>query len=186
MNPKEVTALLKIKWLFSSRAEVNMQWLQWLSLKWQPQFFSLFCLTVLILFFLIHLLLLYFLLCIKSYLLISNFNNFRAPIVAQRKQIWLVSMRTHVPSLASLSGLRIQHCHELWYRLQTQLGSGIGCYLQLPFDPLAWEPPYDIGAALKKTKKISNFCWHFQKLPGNWVVFFFFFFFPQQPLYFYL
>ena len=30
-----------------------------------------------------------------------------------------------VRSLASLSGLRIQRCHELWWRSQTQLGSGI-------------------------------------------------------------
>ena len=28
-------------------------------------------------------------------------------------------------SLASLSGLRIQHCHKLWCRLQTQLRSGV-------------------------------------------------------------
>ena len=27
--------------------------------------------------------------------------------------------------LALLNGLRIRHCCELWYRLQTQLGSGI-------------------------------------------------------------
>ena len=26
-----------------------------------------------------------------------------------------------VPSLASLSGLRIQHCHELWYRTKMKL-----------------------------------------------------------------
>ena len=26
---------------------------------------------------------------------------------------------------ASLSGLRIWHCHELWCRSQTQLGSGV-------------------------------------------------------------
>ena len=30
-----------------------------------------------------------------------------------------------VPSLASLSGLRIQCCCELWCSLQRQLGSGI-------------------------------------------------------------
>ena len=35
------------------------------------------------------------------------------PIVAQQKGIWLVSMRTQVRSLTSLSGLRIQCCHEL-------------------------------------------------------------------------
>ena len=32
-------------------------------------------------------------------------------------------MRTQVRSLASLSGLRILHCHELWYGLQTWLRS---------------------------------------------------------------
>ena len=34
--------------------------------------------------------------------------------------------------LASLSGLRIQSCHELWWRLQMLLGSGVavaGCRL---------------------------------------------------------
>ena len=34
-------------------------------------------------------------------------------------------MRTQVRSLALLSVLRIQHCHELWCRLQMQLGSGV-------------------------------------------------------------
>ena len=33
----------------------------------------------------------------------------------------LASMRTQVRSLASLSGLRIQSCRELWYRLQMKL-----------------------------------------------------------------
>ena len=35
------------------------------------------------------------------------------------------SMRMQVLSLASLSGLRIQCCHELWYRSQSQLVSGV-------------------------------------------------------------
>ena len=39
--------------------------------------------------------------------------------------IWLVSMRMQIQSLASLSGLRVQHYHELWYRSQMRLGSGI-------------------------------------------------------------
>ena len=34
-------------------------------------------------------------------------------------------MRMWVWSLASLSGLGIQHCHELWCRSQTQLGSDV-------------------------------------------------------------
>ena len=68
-------------------------------------------------------------------------------------------MSLQVLSLASLSGLRIQHCHEL----------GVGCRRDLdsellwlwhrpasvaPIGPLAWEPPYATGVALKnKTKQ---------------------------------
>ena len=37
----------------------------------------------------------------------------------------LVSMRTQVRSLVLLSGLRIQCCCELWYRLQTWFGSHV-------------------------------------------------------------
>ena len=36
---------------------------------------------------------------------------------------WPVSMRMQVWSLASHSGLRIQHCCQLWCRSQTQFGS---------------------------------------------------------------
>ena len=45
--------------------------------------------------------------------------------MAQWKQIWLASMRMQVRTLASLSGLRIQSCSELWYRLKACLGSGV-------------------------------------------------------------
>ena len=37
-------------------------------------------------------------------------------------QVRPVSMRTQVRSLASISGLRIRYCHELWYRSQRWLG----------------------------------------------------------------
>ena len=47
------------------------------------------------------------------------------PIVVQRKQIQLVSMRVQVPSLASLSASAIWCCHELWYKLQTRPESPI-------------------------------------------------------------
>ena len=49
------------------------------------------------------------------------------PVMAQ----WLTNLiRDHeVQSLASLSGLRIWHCHELWCRLQTHLGSHIAVAL---------------------------------------------------------
>ena len=43
------------------------------------------------------------------------------PVMAQRKWIWLGTMRLWVWSLASISGLGIQGCHELWCRLQMRL-----------------------------------------------------------------
>ena len=47
------------------------------------------------------------------------------PVMAQQKWIWLGTLRLWVWSLALLSGLRIWHCHELWYRSQTWLASGV-------------------------------------------------------------
>ena len=38
------------------------------------------------------------------------------------QRIQLGTMRLTVRSLALLNGLRIQHCCELWYRLQMWLG----------------------------------------------------------------
>ena len=52
-------------------------------------------------------------------------------------------MRTQVWSLASLCELRIRRC----------CGCGIGQQVQLRFGPLAWEPPYATGMALKRKKK---------------------------------
>jgi len=65
-------------------------------------------------------------------------------------------MRLQVQPLALLSGLRIWRCRELWCR----------CCLDLSLlwlwrwpaavaliRPLAWEPPYAVGAALKSQKK---------------------------------
>ena len=67
-----------------------------------------------------------------------------------------------VQSLASLSGLRIWCGRELWCRSQTQLGS---CAAWLwcrpaavaPIGPLAWEPPYASGMALKSKEKKVGF-----------------------------
>ena len=47
------------------------------------------------------------------------------PLVAQWKQIWLVSMRTQVQSMVLLCGLRIRRCHELWCRWQMRLVSSV-------------------------------------------------------------
>ena len=53
-------------------------------------------------------------------------------------------------SLALLSGMGIQHCREFQCRSQTQLRS---CIAVAPIGPLAWEPPYAAGAALKSKAK---------------------------------
>ena len=45
--------------------------------------------------------------------------------MAQWKGTQLVPMRMLIESLASLSGLRMWRCHELWCSSQTQLGSGV-------------------------------------------------------------
>ena len=61
--------------------------------------------------------------------------------MAQWKQIQLGTMWLRVRSLASLGGLRIQHCRELWCMSQMQLGSwvccgcGIGWQLSVGLDP---------------------------------------------------
>ena len=47
------------------------------------------------------------------------------PVVAQWKRIQLGTMGSCVRSLALISGLRIQHCHELWCRSQMQLKSDV-------------------------------------------------------------
>ena len=56
-------------------------------------------------------------------------KSWGVPVVAQRKQIRLGTMRLRVQSLALLGGLRIWRCHELWYRSQTRLESGVAVAL---------------------------------------------------------
>ena len=66
-------------------------------------------------------------------------------------------MRTRVRSPASLSGLRIRHCCELWCRSQTHLGSQVTVAVALAaaalIQPLAWELLHTLGVALKRPKK---------------------------------
>ena len=58
-------------------------------------------------------------------------------MMAQQKRTQLASMRMKVQSLASLRGLRIQHCCELWCGSKIPCGCGCGVGRQLPlrFDP---------------------------------------------------
>ena len=61
--------------------------------------------------------------------------------MAQRKQSQLGTVRLQVPSLDSLSGLRIQRCRALWCRSQTWLGYGIAVALvQAGSNSSDWTP----------------------------------------------
>ena len=70
-------------------------------------------------------------------------------------------MRFRVQSLASLSGLRIQHCRELWCRSQMQLGSGTAVAVVLAWSCSSDSAP-SLGTSIccgwgpKKKKKIFN------------------------------
>ena len=81
--------------------------------------------------------------------------------MAQQKQIQLGTMRLRVSSLASLSGLRIRHCCELWCRCRR--GSDLAllwlwCRPEATalIRPLAWESPNATGAALKRQNKTKK------------------------------
>ena len=92
---------------------------------------------------------------------INFYNQFifsgGVPTMAQQKRTWLVYMRTKVPFLAWLSGLRI--C--------IAVSCGVGCRhdsdpallwpwrrpaATAPIQLLAWELPYVAGMALKRSK----------------------------------
>ena len=87
------------------------------------------------------------------------------PIISEFP-LWLSGLRTHVVYvrlwvwlLASLSGLRIQHCHRLHHRLQKWHESRVAvalvsqAQLQLQFDSLSWELPHATGVAVKRKTK---------------------------------
>ena len=80
------------------------------------------------------------------------------PVLEQQKWILLGTMRFQVQSLALLSGLRIS---------SVTMSCGVGCTCSsdpallwlwcrlaavVPIRPLAWEPPYAAGVALKSKK----------------------------------
>ena len=54
----------------------------------------------------------------------------------------------------ALSRAVVQVADEAW--IPSCCGCGVGRQLQLWFDPLAWELPYVVGVALKKSKKKSK------------------------------
>ena len=91
-------------------------------------------------------------------------------IGTQWKRIWLASTRMQVWSLASLSGLRIRRCRSC--------GVGHRCGLEpillwlwcrpvatALIPPLAWEPPYASGAALKKKEREKLYNGEIRQIP---------------------
>ena len=73
---------------------------------------------------------------------------------------------------ASLSELRIQHCHEQQCRSQLQLGSCVAVAVlwagaAAPTRPLTWEPPYAAGAAQQRQKIKSTRQWQSGGHPRN-------------------
>ena len=77
------------------------------------------------------------------------------------KQLYLgvpVVAEMQVQSLASLSGLRIQHCHNLWCRSEVQLGSAVAVSVAQAGSCSSnstptWNLPYAVGMALKRKNK---------------------------------
>ena len=70
-------------------------------------------------------------------------------------------MRTQVRSLASLSGLRVQHCSELWCRSQTRFGSGVAVAVVEASRYSSNSAPslgtsIGVGAALKRQQANKN------------------------------
>ena len=93
--------------------------------------------------------------------LLTHLHNTRSSRCGSGVKNLVVSMRLWVQSLASLSGLRIQHCREWGCDRRCSLDPALlwlwrGLVAAAPIRPLAWEPPYAKGAALKGQNKYIN------------------------------
>ena len=85
-----------------------------------------------------------------------------------RLRTQLVSLRMWFPSLASLSGLKIQ-CflklrHELQMRLRFAIDVAVVVAAALLIRSLVWELPYAAGVALKRQKTNK------QTKPRKWIL----------------
>ena len=71
---------------------------------------------------------------------------------------WLTTLNSIHEDSGSIPGLKIQRCHELWYRSHMRLGSHVagavvGPAAAAPIRPPIWEPPYTASVALKRQNK---------------------------------
>ena len=95
------------------------------------------------------------------------------PIVVQREQIQLRTMKLSVRSLVFLSRLRICCCHELWYRSQMGLRSCVAVAVASSYSSdltpsLGTSLCHRCGPKKEKKKKLYdqiNFWGHQSKLP---------------------
>ena len=108
--------------------------------------------------------------CLYSYIsLMTKVPGLFIPLIHSNDLIsqfplWLrrlSSVRMRVPSLASLSGLRILHGHKLWCRWQMRLRSSVWWLwhklaAEIPIQPLAWESICCSRCSHKKKKKIAS------------------------------
>ena len=97
------------------------------------------------------------------------------PVVAQQKQIQLVSVRIRVRSLASLSGSGICRCHELWCRLQKQLRSFVAVAVTVSCSSdstpsLGTSICYRSSPKKKKEKKKNRHDYIMLLLSNNWLL----------------
>ena len=82
-------------------------------------------------------------------------NQYGVPVMVQQKQIRLGSMRLQVQSLASLGGLKIQGCCELWCRLQTRLGSRVAVALAWAGGYSSYSTP-SLGTSIRRGNSPRN------------------------------
>ena len=99
--------------------------------------------------------------CVCLITILWNLPRQEFPLWLNGWRIQLGIMRFQVRSLALLSGLGIRRCCELWLGHRCSSDSVLlGLWHRLaavaPVRPLAWEPLYATGAALKKGKKKKN------------------------------
>ena len=103
---------------------------------------------------------------------IQNYSRRELPSSAQR-----LMSPTRIHEWASLRGLRIRCCHELWCRSQTQLQSRIALAVMQAssyssYSTPAWELPYAASAVLRnKQTKLQQesklHCWGQQGYPNS-------------------
>ena len=108
-------------------------------------------------------------------------NNLKKLGCSHHGSVLTILTRIHentgsIPDL--FSGLRIQHCHELWFRSQWWLRFHVGVAVVrtatiAPILPLSWESPYTSGADLKRKKKEKNEKFEVKYVfifPKTWVI----------------